>query len=231
MTEFTQQDQVIHRFLLDQLRADEREAFERRLFEEPEFLEAVEAAEEELIFQYVRRELDEPWFQWFEKSYLVNDIRRSRVEQAKALVSVSRRVAKSAQPSRRSVKAAIAGGLIAASAAGVGIYQATRTPSALVFALDPEVLRAAGEDTAIDTKGAKSVRFELKIPDGASGGRYEAVLGTPETPGLWKGAVEAGAPSVRAPLEIPASELKRGAYILELRDGQGVVASYQFRVR
>lgn len=230
MTELTQADQVIYRFLLGQLTGKERESFELRLFEEPEFFEVVEATEEELILRYVRAELKEPWVSWFEKAYLVNDIRRSRVEQARALVSASRQVMAAPLPSRRAAKAAIAG-LIAASAAGVGIYRSARAPRQVVFQLDPEVMRGEGGDTALEARGAKTVRFELKIPAGAAGGRYEAVLGTPETPGLWKGVVETGAPTVRTPLEIPASGLVRGEYILELRDGQGVVASYQFRVR
>lgn len=231
MTELTQTDQVIFRFLLDQLPAGERESFEGRLFEDPEFFEVVEATEEELILKYVRKELDEPWVSWFEKAYLVNDIRRSRVDQARTLVGVSQRLREPARPSRRAAKAAIAGGLIAASAAGVGIYRSARAPREVIFQLDPEVMRGEGGDAALDAKGAKTVRFELKIPADAAGGRYEAVLGTPEAPGLWAGVVEAGAPAARVPLEIPASGLKRGEYILELRNGQGVVASYQFRVR
>lgn len=234
MTDLTPDDRVLYRFLLDKLPADEREPVEERLFREPEFFETVEATEEEMILRYVRGELPDPWRSWFEAAYLGNASRRARVEEARTLLELAKSSRGPERAGRRRVQAAIAGGLIAASVVGVGIYRSRSGPAgppAVVFQLDPGVLR--GESGAAPLRlgrRAKSIRLELRIPAGAAGGRYEVVLGTPETPGLWKGQLEAGAAGTRTPVEIPASGLEGGDYILELRDGEQTVASYQFRV-
>ena len=120
----------------------------------------------------------------------------------------------------------MAGGMIAASAVvGVGVFKAVRPEERVVavLRLKPGLMRGkGGAGEARATRADALVKVELELPAGVSGGKYLAVLSTPEDPaGLWSGAVETGAGTLasrsprsdgwrRAPQELIAADAYRG---------------------
>src|SRR3954467_11632978 len=79
---------VLIPYLLGQLTEAEQAKVEDRAFEDAGFLEALEAAEADLIDSYVRHELSPADRRSFESRFLNSAQRRSKVEFARALAHI-----------------------------------------------------------------------------------------------------------------------------------------------
>src|SRR5215831_11201699 len=83
-------DQVLlHNYLLGNLSEEEQVRVEDRAFADPRYLEAVEAAEADLIDAYVRGELPQSDRRQFESRFLTSPQRRNKIEFARALAAVT----------------------------------------------------------------------------------------------------------------------------------------------
>jgi hypothetical protein len=112
---------VLVKYLLGNLSEDEQVQVEDRAFADPDFMGALEAAEADLIDSYVRGELSYPDRRSFELRFLTSDRRRSKIEFARALCTLSAEanVRKSPRPSLISVLRAWNPGLQFAAATAV----------------------------------------------------------------------------------------------------------------
>jgi hypothetical protein len=82
--------EMIERYLLGELSPDEQAELETRYFGDAELLDRIDAAEDDLIDDYVRRELSPAQRLRFE-SHFLNEQRRERVRMAEALQQVTAR--------------------------------------------------------------------------------------------------------------------------------------------
>ncbi|HYB52290.1 MAG TPA: hypothetical protein VEG84_00350 [Thermoanaerobaculia bacterium] len=85
MSNRPQQDEAAVRYLLGTASEEEKTLLEESLFKNPETLEAVSAAEEELIDDYLSGELARDERDLFEKAYFASPERRARLEFARTL--------------------------------------------------------------------------------------------------------------------------------------------------
>jgi len=69
----------IRRFLLGEMREDERAAFEENFFANEDLFEQIRVCEDELIESYIRKTLDASELEKFEKNFLTTKNRRQRV--------------------------------------------------------------------------------------------------------------------------------------------------------
>ena len=90
-------DEVIARYLLGELPAEEQTELERRYFADPELLDRMDAVEDDLIDEYVRQELKPEQRQHFERHFL-NEKRLERVRMAEALRTAAPPRASSVRP-------------------------------------------------------------------------------------------------------------------------------------
>jgi hypothetical protein len=74
-------------YLYGDLNEDARNAFEERLFAEPDFSDQLDLVEDDLVDTYVRREMDASEQRTFENKYLNSPRRRSKVASARAIHS------------------------------------------------------------------------------------------------------------------------------------------------
>jgi hypothetical protein len=81
-------DQIIIRYLLNELSAHDQARFEEAYLSDGSFFEQVQALEEELIENYVKGDLSGRERRRFERHYLASDHRRARIEVARELVQV-----------------------------------------------------------------------------------------------------------------------------------------------
>src|ERR1051325_8820824 len=81
-------EKLIARYLLGDLAEEQQVAIEDRAFSDKDLLALVTAVENDLIDEYVRRELSETERRKFESRFLASAERRKRVEFAKALARV-----------------------------------------------------------------------------------------------------------------------------------------------
>ncbi|HEU4767506.1 MAG TPA: hypothetical protein VFS77_09020 [Pyrinomonadaceae bacterium] len=81
-------DNLITRYLLDELSEEQQIEIEDRAFSDQEFLAGITAVENDLIDEYVRDEMPESDRHRFEKRFLASESRRKRVEFARALTRV-----------------------------------------------------------------------------------------------------------------------------------------------
>jgi hypothetical protein len=112
-------EKLIARYLLGELSEEQQVEIEDRAFADKDYLATITAVENDLIDEYVRRELSERERQQFEKRFLASAERRKRVEFARALANlateapaaerVSRPVAPSAASWRVSLEAFVSG--------------------------------------------------------------------------------------------------------------------------
>jgi hypothetical protein len=79
-------DQIIIRYLLNDLEAEAEVRFEEAYLEDGDLFEQVQALEEELIDDYVNGYLSDYERQRFERHYLVSEPRRARIETTRQLV-------------------------------------------------------------------------------------------------------------------------------------------------
>lgn len=84
----TESEKLIARYLLGELPEEQSVEIEDRAFSDQDYLATVTAVENDLIDEYVRRELSESDRRRFEERFLASAARRKRVEFAKALAGV-----------------------------------------------------------------------------------------------------------------------------------------------
>jgi hypothetical protein len=83
---------LLRRYLLGSLAEEEQVRLEDRAFADPEYLQALEAAEADLIDAYVSGELAQSDRREFERRFLLSASRRSKVEFARAFARVAAEV-------------------------------------------------------------------------------------------------------------------------------------------
>lgn len=81
-------EKLIAQYLLGQLPEEQQVEIEDRAFSDQEFLANITAVENDLIDEYVRREMAESQRRQFETRFLASESRRKRVEFARAMVQV-----------------------------------------------------------------------------------------------------------------------------------------------
>jgi hypothetical protein len=74
------QDSLIRRFLLGKLESEELDRIDQRLLVDEDFLAEVDAAEDELIDDYLREKLTATENELFERNFLITDERREHLE-------------------------------------------------------------------------------------------------------------------------------------------------------
>src|SRR5262245_10280141 len=85
-----EQENRLVRFLLGDLPAEEAEQIEARVFEEPDFLDDVLAAGDDLIHAYLTASLEPDDQRRFESHFLASPLRRQRFEFVRAVVAAAR---------------------------------------------------------------------------------------------------------------------------------------------
>src|SRR5262249_52365161 len=91
MQRTTEQDERMARYLLGDLPEAEAEAVEQEYFADPEKLESVWAAENDLVDRYVRGRLARAERELFERNYLRSQKHRERVVVARSLLNAADR--------------------------------------------------------------------------------------------------------------------------------------------
>jgi hypothetical protein len=81
-------DQIIIRYLLNDLQAEAEVRFEEAYLEDGDLFEQIQALEEELIDDYVNGYLSDYERQRFERHYLASEARRAKIETARQLVQL-----------------------------------------------------------------------------------------------------------------------------------------------
>jgi hypothetical protein len=84
----TQSDQIIIRYLLNDLPEEDGMRLEVAYLRDGDWFEQVRALEEELIEDYVKGDLSGREWELFERHYLASEQRRARIETARQLVQV-----------------------------------------------------------------------------------------------------------------------------------------------
>jgi hypothetical protein len=237
-------EELIVRYLLDELEEEERLRLEDRLFHEPEFFELVHSVEDDLILKFVRGDLESQRASRFSEVYMNEPAKRARVESARVWRQAAGEVA-AASRFRPSVRFWIR--LSVATAAAVILValllpfqrkhpvqqfvQTSETASFVTFVLEPGLTRSEGE-RGVEMKvppGTDLVRLELALPYPAGRAEnYHAVVGSPERPAVWNG--EASRNEAMVVVSVPARVLLAGDYTLELQADGKDVATYAFRV-
>ena len=85
-----QDEDLMRRFLLGEVGADERQRVEERFMTDAEYFEALCALEDEMVLSHVRGDLPPQWRRSFNAHILDSPDRRRRVEQTEELVSALR---------------------------------------------------------------------------------------------------------------------------------------------
>ena len=148
-------EKLIARYLLGDLPEEQHVEIEDRAFADKEYLGLVTAVENDLIDEYVRRELSETDRRKFESRFLASAERRKRVEFAKALARVPVAMEKTviSQPAqwtwRDSLYAFFVGLNPAVKFAVVGVMLFSLTGSLWLFA---ETMRLRGQLTQLQTQ-------------------------------------------------------------------------------
>lgn len=83
-----QNDELIARYLLGDLPEEQQVAIEDRAFSDAEYRQNITAVENDLIDEYVRRQLSSEQRRQFEQRFLASADRRKRIEFARALATV-----------------------------------------------------------------------------------------------------------------------------------------------
>ena len=231
---FTEDDQYVVRYLLDQAEAEERARFEERLSGEPFLFEAVSALEDDLIMRYVSGALEQHLVSRFEEVYLSSPARRARVDLARTTREAVRAVPLSQKDERPSVpflqrRRALTFAAVAAAVVLIallvprwkndltgGVHPSTKPPQ-VSFLLEPGRVRSARGTRIVVSPAIQQVQFRLVLPGSNAGKNYRVVLGTPERPESWSGraSLQGGV----AIATVPAASLTAGDYTLRLQSG------------
>src|ERR1700754_2588189 len=81
-------DKLIAQYLLGELPEEQQIEIEDRAFSDHDFLANITAVENDLIDEYIRREMTDTQRRQFEMRFLASESRRERVEFARALAQV-----------------------------------------------------------------------------------------------------------------------------------------------
>jgi hypothetical protein len=232
-------DQIV-RYLLGEVDDVERNNFDERLISMPEFSDTIASIEDELIMQYVRGDLDPRLVPRFNEIYLSSPAKLARVKNAQALGRAVREVSAERVPhTARSLQTRVS---IAAVAAVVTLMAVLwpiwrRSPSDhgkpgktsyVSFSLEPGITRSSEGAQIALPRDIDEVHFELAVPHAAALPTYDAVLGTPERPGAWKGV--AASQNGHLIVAVPVKVLSAGDYALELQRSGKEVMTFYFRV-
>jgi len=232
----------IFRYLLGDVTPSAQEEIERRYFSDPEYLSLVDAAEDDLIDAYVRRDLSQADRERFEGYFLRTRKRRDQVKMAEALLEHS--------PRRRSFAPVIL--IMAATLAvlvGLGMWLATRqartvAPSPVVHAPARVTPSAAPPATVAVTllpglTRAGTTPAKVALPPGAGEVQLSALV---NMEGQWRDL----SASLRSSdwtatdltingerivtMTIPATKLSAGEHVLTISAAGEVLGEYPFVV-
>lgn len=241
-------EDAIVRYLLAEMREEERSRIEERLLHEPSFFDVVAAVEDELILRFVRGDLDNHKLSRFNEVYMNTPAKRARVESARAWRQVVREVAGARGALTKNPGSLGLATMAAAAAVIVAglLWWSPRKPppqsqpkvvapsqfaekiSFASFSLEPGLTRSSGGTQIKVPAGISEVHFELVVANPSEHKSYRAVLGTPERPAVWTGPVSPKDGSLLAVVE--SKVLRPGDYTLELQGDGEDVATYSFRV-
>jgi hypothetical protein len=247
----------IVQYLLDELDPDERASLDERICRDPSFFEVVCAIEDDLIMAYLRGELEASKRAQFEALYLADPSTSARVASARELKGSLREIALEQDERRlnlRKVPVGLRWGL--ALAAGLLVLAIFLWPSwrggpslqthpsevtegslptgeSVLYVLEPGLLRSGSGNHINVPATAHVAQFDLNASNSLPGNEFDAILGTPEKPGIWKGTVLRK--DHRLSVSVPATVLTTGDYTLSISAASNfhdapVLATYYFRV-
>lgn len=231
----TQHVEFMIRYLLGELSDSDAARFEEQYLADRNLFEELAAVETDLIDSYVHAGLQPERRARCEERFLISDILRAKVENAKLL-------ARKASPPRVARNLAVWASMAAAIVLMVGSVLLTtrrtdrtqpatlRVPMVVAFALTSGLERGPGHEQTIAVPGAADVvRLQVEMESK----RYpavDAVVEKAEGAKVWSkaGAVVDGA---MLALDVPTGILHDGVYILTIQSGGATVAEYSFRIR
>ena len=228
------------RYLLGSLTDDQRAAIESDYFAVEDSRLTIEAAEEQLIEEYLAGDLNAAERQQFERYYLASPIHRRRVEVVKSLMATT--------PPQRAFSyrwLAVAAALIIVTGAvrllaprplppppgmvsvpgvttgGDKPLPATPRPqSVFAFALSPASVRSARPSTPLVIPPATDVVMLELQQEGRAPQITDpiAVVRTVDGTEVWKGAatLDGLRPGILARVEVPAAQLRPNDYFVEV---------------
>jgi len=239
--------ETVRKYLLGELTDDQQQNFEQRLLSEDELTQELEVITEELVDEYLAKQLPPGESEWFEQHYLASpEGKRSQSFAATFHRYVSNNPTESKKISwaerlaafwNRQAMPAQALAAMAVVVIVVGIFWLVRTPSPQSFATltlpnNPITRSGGGELPRIRLK-EDALRIDLLLEAPATSGiRYRVELkdGTGQGRTLEPAKQDARSVSV----EIPGSWLPKGHYAINLwsvssnNTAQRVPGSYQF---
>ena len=226
-------DDLLWRFAIGAVSNAERAEIEARIEEHPELLDAVGAAEEELVLLFIRDELPVEWRSRFADALNDSPALRRRVEDTRALVDAASVPARPRWQSRPLLLLALAAGMILATAVAVwrGVGRPASAPGEtappvavrpepVVLALDLTLTRDATRQRnvfAVRSDADREIRLTMPgVRDAAIRGAVTAVGGPPiAVPGQPLARVTAA--GLEVTWTIPAALLPPGDYLVAIR--------------
>jgi hypothetical protein len=243
-------EETIRRYLLGKLTDDEEVIVEQRLLMENGFFEDMEVTKDELVEEYLAKQLTKKEAEWFEQHFLASPEGKQRQGFAKAL---NRYVVDHRLPSRQQTSLSQGfvvfwnsqpGLLRAAAAVAVvvivaGIVWISRAPSSQTFAtltlLNTSSTRSSATESPRLRLKEDALRLTLMIPPPATPGvRYRLELMSDK--GEIKSYEAPGHDAQSVSVEIPAAQLPPGQYAVTLStindngNVQRIPGSYRFTV-
>ncbi|MEK6279564.1 MAG: hypothetical protein AABN95_04350 [Acidobacteriota bacterium] len=222
--------ETIRRYLLGQLTDDEQSTIEQRLLTEDEFFEEMEVTKDELVEDYLAKQLTKEEAGWFEQNFLVSPEGKQRQGFAKAL---NRYVIDHRLPAQQKLTLAQrfvafwnsqpgllrAAGAMAIVVIVVGIFWFSRVPSPKSFATltlqNSPSTRSAGIESSKVKLREDVLTLTLSLPAPATPGvsyRIELMNDKGETK-----TYEVPGPNAQSvSVEIPAAHLPRGQYAITM---------------
>ena len=210
-------DAVIRSYLLGEASEDDALAVEREFFASGDALEAVAAAEWDLIEDYLASRLAAPDRTRFEGHYLRTPAHRTRLAIARGLRAQGRRGRSRTFPF--AVPLAAAAVLLLAILGvvwAVRLPDTLRRPTASVVRIDLPLVavRSEGEAPTVHLDAGTSA-VELHLEAGELLPPYDVLLRTVEGAEVWRGPTKGTRPTVT----LPAADLPAGDYVVVLEGG------------
>ncbi len=247
MALFNHDPETVRAYLLGQLTDDQQQTFEQRLLTEDELTQELEVTSEELVDEYLAKQLKPKESEWFEQHYLASPegkwsrsfattlhryVANNPTE--KEITSWAEQLAAFLKRQAVPVRAMAA---VAVVVIVVGIFWSVRTPSPKSFATltltNSPITRSGGGELARIRVKEEALRITLMVEGPATPGfRYRAELidGGGQTRTLQPIRQDAGSVAV----EIPGSWLTSGQYVVTLstiapdNTVQRIPGNYQF---
>ena len=257
---WSEQEEPLVRFLLGTLPPAEAEAIEDRLFDDPELLDEVAAAGDDLIHAYLTASLSDEDKQRFESHFLASPIRRRRFEFIRGLIAATRETTPA--PAARWVTWAAAAALVLALGGLGALLWPTHpvevpiaheveppptppTPAPTATAARPsvtaQVVRVPAAMTrpidVVLSKETRTLRLEVALAEDRYPG-YDVDLRDASGTRVWEARSRvASGPRGSLVLEVPARLLAGARYVLHvagerMRDDSGEAPwAIQYRLR